>query len=55
MITETSAEIPLQAPIDHIPFRFCQIQEVNKKLHLYKDNTYGIVIKWGCDGSAEAI
>ena len=53
MMTKTAVKIPLQALIDHTLFRFCQVQEVNKKLHLYKDNTYDIVIKWECDGSEQ--
>lgn len=53
IITETSAEIPLQTLIDHTLFRFCQIEEISDKLHLCEENAYGFIVKWGCDGSEQ--
>lgn len=48
-ITEISAEIKLQSLIDHTTRRLCTVQEdVIKSL---PDDSFDIVIKWGCDGA----
>ncbi|CAH0546850.1 unnamed protein product [Brassicogethes aeneus] len=51
-VTETSAEVKLQALLDHISERLLQVtfEDINK-LHPTYSEKMQLILKWGCDGS----
>lgn len=53
-ITDTSAEIKLQALVDHTTMRLVDVQRCVFSCHLDKviEDSLEIVYKWGCDGSS---
>jgi len=52
-ITETRAEVKLQALLDHISARLLQVQhDVIKKLSPQTVSKLRFILKWGCDGSS---
>lgn len=54
-VSETLAEVKLQALLDHTALRLCQyLEEVLDSLTLSEQHELELISKWGCDGSQQS-